>query len=50
MSSPLQSLALPLMPTGFALWLIGAGLDSFGLVIGGLLLLIGSAVAWNAQD
>ena len=43
----LYQAALPAIPCGLALWLLGMGADSYGAALGGLLLLIGGAFLWQ---
>ena len=50
MNRRLELYALPAMPGGFALWLLGASAESFGISLAGLLLLISGAVSWNQRD
>ena len=47
MTQRLELFALPAMPTGFAVWLLGSSADSFGLAVAGILLLIAGAFTWN---
>ena len=39
--------SLPAIPCGIALWLLGMDLDSYVGAVGGLLLLIAGAFAWQ---
>ncbi len=43
----LYQAALPAMPSGIALWLIGMNADHYGTALVGLLLLIGGAFLWQ---
>jgi hypothetical protein len=43
----LYQAALPAMPLGFVLWLMGMARDSYGLAVAGLLLGIAAAFIWH---